>query len=133
MPRRQRRKSRDPGSGRREAPVRAEAEHHDQPARAKVRSHARRPPHLAALVQAGQRKRDSGAIQRAAVSEDVSVGARQGGAVRGPVPRMRDLFVAIMTNQKQHDRACRLIKETYARVLLPTHFVFYSDASDSSL
>uniref|UniRef100_A0A7S3BK96 Fringe-like glycosyltransferase domain-containing protein n=1 Tax=Haptolina ericina TaxID=156174 RepID=A0A7S3BK96_9EUKA len=38
-----------------------------------------------------------------------------------------------MTSRRYHDTRCQLIKQTYASVLPPTHYIFYSDADDPTL
>ena len=48
-------------------------------------------------------------------------------------PRLRDLFIMIMTTTKFHNSRGRLIKQTYLAQLPPTHYTFYSDSDDPTL
>jgi len=48
-------------------------------------------------------------------------------------PRLRDVFVVIMTSARYHSTRCPLIKQTYAATLPADHFAFYSDVDEASL
>eukprot|EP00966_Prymnesium_polylepis_P171462 3964258-Prymnesium_polylepis.1 len=54
-------------------------------------------------------------------------------ACAGRCPRLRDLFVGVMTSAKYHDTRCPLIKQTYATALPAGHLAFYSNAADATL
>ena len=47
--------------------------------------------------------------------------------------QLSDTFAAILTSSKYHATRCQLIKQTWAALVPPQHYLFYSDQADSTL